>query len=138
MLLFNAVAKLIARLSSKGKYEPLEDEEETAVDHSVATPHEGVLSDLKLHIKLMGGAQIFFYKVLRLLGCLTLVALTIVTLVVDENAKEGSGLIGLLKKKKHKGKRKPSHSDSFTTEEWLQVALLLTYVCIVVIMTCTG
>ena len=126
----STVKHLWLRISSRGKYEPLDDDEGGPPEQPVASLREGVLNDLRAHIDSLGGIEIFVYKILRLAGCLTLVVLTIAILVDEEKARDGPGLLDSLKKKKHKGKKKPSHSDSFTDDEWRQIAMLLTYVCI--------
>jgi hypothetical protein len=128
VLITSAVGQLLARFTSRRKYERLDEDEDVPADGAVANPREGVMSDIRAHIQSMGGTEIFVYKLLRLIGCLTLVGLTIATLVIDEQTRDSSGLLDLLKKKKHKGKKKSNHSDSFSHDEWLQVALLLTYV----------
>lgn len=94
--------------------------------------HGGILADIKVHIDAKGGPVIFTYKILRLLGCLGLVGMTIATLVIDENGRQTSFLEALKRKKKKK--KKNASSDAFTEAEWLQVALCLTYVCVILSM----
>ena len=117
------VQKLLARARPSRK-PAIEEATEVVVEE--APQHNGLIADLKNHINAKGGPVIFFYKVLRLVGCLALVGLTIATLVIDEHDRESS-FIETLKKKKKK-KKHASASDSFTELEWLHVALCLTYV----------
>ncbi|KAH8120523.1 hypothetical protein DFH11DRAFT_1560461 [Phellopilus nigrolimitatus] len=102
-------------------------EEDEAIVEAEASPHAGIIADIKAHVNSTGGPVIFFYKMLRMVGCLVLVGLTIVTLIIDEHERE-IGLLMILKKKK-KGNRKKAapFSDSFSDAEWLQVALCLAY-----------
>lgn len=104
-----------------------EEEEEDVTVEPTVSPHTGIISDVKTHIESMGGPTIFAYKVLRLVGCLVLVVLTIVTLVIDEEEREKSDGFGVARKK-HKGRKKKKSKSGFTDAEWLQVALCLTYV----------
>lgn len=98
----------------------------------VASPHEGIISDVKVHIVSQGGSTVFAYKIARLLGCLTLVALTIVSTVLSDYSKDawsGDAFETSFKKKKGKGRRKkPKDSSDFSVAEWLQISLCLAYV----------
>lgn len=103
---------------------------EADIDESVIRTHAGILADVKSHVKAGGGCIVFGWKLLRLAGCLALVGLTIATLVIDEGNRESS-VIDIWKHKKGKGKKKKKDvpvSDEFTNEEWVHVALCLTYV----------
>ena len=71
----------------------------------VSSPHEGIVNDIKAHVASLGGPTIFAFKIVRLLGCLILVALTIATLIVyDYHNTSGNDILDSLKK--HKGKKK--------------------------------
>ena len=132
LLLLHALlsSKLVRRpVASKQPSEAIDEEEEEAITEPAASPHAGIINDIKTHVHSMGGPVIFTYKVLRLLGCLVLVVLTIVTLVIDEEQRTGTLGFGVAKKK-HKGSRKGKGGAGFTKAEWLQIALGLTYVSI--------
>ncbi|KAG5653499.1 hypothetical protein H0H81_012709 [Sphagnurus paluster] len=73
------------------------------------------------HIKQHGGNIIFAYKIARLVGCLTLLGLTIYSSVISEKA-SGSGLLGVRKKHKY---TKPKRG--FSNHEWLELAMCMTY-----------
>ena len=117
------VQSLLARLfPSRKTFSEDESDTDMPVSHG-----NGIIADIKAHIASKGGPVIFFYKTLRLAGCLVLVGLTIATLVADENERS-SDILDILKKKKRKGKNMPV-SDAFTHDEWYQIVLCLTYVC---------
>lgn len=121
--------KLWSRLRRSDKTSGRVFDAEVDADEPVIRTHAGIIADIQSHVKAKGGPIIFFWKLLRLAGCLTLVGLTMATLIIDEEGRE-STLIDVLKKKKKKGKKKTDPiSDEFTLEEWLHVALCLTYVC---------
>ena len=125
----SAVKRLAARvIRSRKAVHDSDDEELDEVFVDVPNPNLGVLSDIKAHIDSMGGSIVFFYKMLRFVGCLVLVGLTIATLVLDEHQRGNGGLLSQLRKRKEK-KAKKRPSPTFTTSEWLQIALALTYVC---------
>jgi len=77
-----------------------------------------------------GGTIIFVYKIARLVGCLVLVALTIVTLVTNdyEDVSTGKSVEALKKKRKGRKKNHPKDANSFSGAEWLQISLCLAYV----------
>lgn len=120
----------MARLSGLGKPSFERDESDDVQLEVVSSPHEGIVNDIKAHITSLGGLTIFTYKIVRLLGCLVLVALTIATLIVnDYHNTTGSSILDALKK--HKGKKKSKSkkpSETFSQSEWLQIALCLAYV----------
>ncbi|KAK0198511.1 hypothetical protein F5146DRAFT_1100167 [Armillaria mellea] len=86
----------------------------------------GILVEVREHVALHGGPTIFFYMGFRFLGSLTLLALSVASLVLDEQDKTHDN-VGLYGKwgKKHKGKKE--HSRAFTNEEWLETSLCLTF-----------
>ena len=124
--------KLWARIRRRDKANDLALDAEAEVDEAVVRTHSGIIADIKSHVQAKGGPVIFGWKLLRLAGCLTLVGLTMATLIIDEESRESS-FVDVLKWKKGKGKKKKKKdtpaTDEFTTEEWLHVALCLTYVC---------
>ena len=119
------VRHLLSQLSSQ-KSRHSDDTEIVLVDDA-PTPSAGILSDLRSHIQSLGGSSIFFHKTLRLIGVLVLLSLTLVTLVQDEQQRPFSLLIETLKKRGKKHHKKKSLA-TFSPDEWLQIALCLTYV----------
>ncbi|KAL5534538.1 hypothetical protein ACEPAG_1001 [Sanghuangporus baumii] len=115
--------KPVRSLVTRAFRRPITEETDDGIGQDVPE-HGGILADIKMHIDAKGGPVIFTYKMLRLLGCLTLVGLTIATLVIDETDRQ-TGFLEILKKKKKK--KKHARSDEFTEAEWLQVAVCLTY-----------
>lgn len=130
---FSATVLVLRGILSSGVVQGLsqsEDEVEDEVEDINVEPAvsslTGIISDIKAHVQSMGGPITFSYKILRLLGCLVLVVLSIVTLVVDgEERVSSKGSEGT---KKHRGRKKKTSKPGFTDAEWLQVALSLTYV----------
>ena len=96
------VRSLVSRVSCSRKQTEEEIDEANAYE---VVEHGGILADIKAHVNAKGGPVIFAYKTLRLIGCLLLVALTIATLVMDENDRQ-TGFLEVLKKKKRKKKNK--------------------------------
>lgn len=104
-----------------------EDEVVDVIVEPAVPPLTGIISGIKTRVQSMGGPITFSYRVLRLLGCLVLVVLSIATLVMDgeeRGTSKGSEVV----RKKHKGRKKTTGKSGFTDAEWLQVALSLTYV----------
>lgn len=96
-------------------------------------PNQGIhpasfFGQVRAHISIHGGGIIYAYKVIRLVGCLALLALSTATLILEETGQidgfwyETTGKWG----KKHPKHRK-KHAR-FTVDEWLQVALCITTV----------
>ncbi|KAJ8520559.1 hypothetical protein ONZ45_g2613 [Pleurotus djamor] len=101
----------------------------------------GFWSEFKAHVVSHGGLHIFVYKILRLVGCLALLGLSIATLIIDEIEledrqdiqftyadQEPLGWMGALArwgKKKRKHRRK--EVEQLTQTEWLQFAMCMTY-----------
>ncbi|KAK0208414.1 hypothetical protein DFS33DRAFT_1411920 [Desarmillaria ectypa] len=86
----------------------------------------GILAEVREHVALHGGPTIFFYMVFRLLTSLALLGLSSASLVLDERGRtpENLGLYGKWGKN-HKGKKE--HSRAFTSEDWLDASLCLTF-----------
>ncbi|TDL28857.1 P-loop containing nucleoside triphosphate hydrolase protein [Rickenella mellea] len=121
------VKKIIARIFPRSN--AVDPEDNSSLPNATPPPlHAGVVYEVKERIKLMGGSTIFLYKILRLLGCLALVGLTIATLVVDEGKPENKTSF-MVQMKKHWGKKKKRRStdEGFSHHEWLQISVLLTY-----------
>lgn len=121
------VRSLAGRLFSSS-YELIQDEDDVTPLAAPPTGRNGIFSDLKAHIKASGGATVFTYKAVRLLGCLSLLAFTIATAVILEEQSSASHFSSFLKKKKHGGKHENRDGYTFSTAEWLQVGLCLVYV----------
>jgi hypothetical protein len=85
------------------------------------------LLDVQHHVYRQGGVVIFAYKTVRFLSVLALLGFSIATFILEE---EGvittSGKLG----KKLKSIRPNSNSHDLSTAEWLQVAMIFTYVLI--------
>ncbi|KZP16764.1 P-loop containing nucleoside triphosphate hydrolase protein [Athelia psychrophila] len=80
---------------------------------------------VRAHIAIHGGGVIYTYKVVRLIGCLALLGLSIATFILEETGQihfmyNITGKWG----KKHP-KRNKKHAG-FTNAEWVQVALCVT------------
>ncbi|KLO19974.1 P-loop containing nucleoside triphosphate hydrolase protein [Schizopora paradoxa] len=123
------VRRLVSRLLGLGKLSIDREDSDDVQLEVVSSPHEGIVNDIKAHVASLGGPTIFSYKIVRLLGCLILVALTIATLIVyDYHNASGSNILETLKK--HKGKKKSKSkkpSETFSQSEWVQIALCLAY-----------
>lgn len=84
----------------------------------------GIFADFKLYVaEHGGGTRIFVWRVLRLVGTLTLLGLAVATLVID--IEDGNDIVGTTKK--HKKKK----SQWFSKREWIAAALCMTYVRLV-------
>jgi hypothetical protein len=87
--------------------------------------HAGILEDTKRHIRNHGGLTIYLFKVLRLVGCLALLGITIAAFIISEE-ESGDSLLDSLKKKHKKKHRKV---DGWPTpSEWTEIFLCITYV----------
>lgn len=73
-------------LFQKKNEEDHEDGEDVVVQSLVSPPAEYT----KTRIELMGGFVVFAYKMFRLIGCVVLAGLTIVTLVPDTQGRSGN------------------------------------------------
>ncbi|SJL07707.1 uncharacterized protein ARMOST_11057 [Armillaria ostoyae] len=115
-------SRRVRRLFRRSTDAPIAADEEPQLDEAVFQP-AGYFQDLKEHILQSGGAKIFTYRVLRLVGCLVLLGLSITTLVLDveENELATSGKWG----KKHK--KKPRGDRWLKPKEWLAASLCLTF-----------
>lgn len=129
LAVFSAIVLFSRGILSTGVVQDLsqsEDEVEDIVVEPDVSPINGIICDIKTHVQSMGGPIIFSYKILRLLGCLVLVVLSIATDGEERGASKGSEVA----RKKHKGRKKTTGKSGFTDAEWLQVALSLTYVSV--------
>ena len=89
--------------------------------------HEVSLSlnaDFKTHVEALGGSTIFAYKASRLLGCIVLAALTLVTLLLKKEFST-NGLWSIAQE----SQQVILYSLSSGNVEWTQLVLFLTYVC---------
>ncbi|KAJ8703097.1 hypothetical protein PTI98_001750 [Pleurotus ostreatus] len=102
----------------------------------------GFAAEVKAHVASHGGLNIFAYKVARLVGCLSLLGLSIATLIMDEYEMEDKqqldygygdqvplGWLGTLakwggKKRRH---RRRKEVEQLTYNEWLQFAMCMAY-----------
>ncbi|CEL51761.1 ATP-binding cassette transporter abc4 OS=Schizosaccharomyces pombe (strain 972 / ATCC 24843) GN=abc4 PE=3 SV=1 [Rhizoctonia solani AG-1 IB] len=117
------------------------DDSDSIPQQPVVRQHTGFFPDLHSHISALGGAGVFGWKVLRLLACFVLTALTIGAIV---SINEGHKTIGtkeydfsedldidmdtLSKKwgKKHK-KHKKKRERWFSNTEWIEISLCMFY-----------
>ncbi|KAK0238173.1 hypothetical protein EDD85DRAFT_833297 [Armillaria nabsnona] len=116
-------SRRIRRLFWRSTDAPIAADEEPQLEPDAIFHPAGYFQDLKEHVSQSGGAKIFTYRVLRLVGCLVLLGLSIATLVLDveENELETSGKWG----KKHK--KKPRGDRWLKPREWLAASLCLTF-----------
>jgi hypothetical protein len=92
--------------------------------HSEPNPDTGFLGSIKVNIKSNGGLTIWLYKVLRLLGCLALLGVSIAAAVLasDDTLHTNGKHWG-----KH-GRRRHRHKHKFSAYEYIQIALCAFYV----------
>jgi len=100
-------------------------EEEQLSEPNVATYPSGFFADLRHHAKSLGGVDIFTYRVLRLLSVFTLIGLSAATFVIDESPPPHPTTRGKHWGKKHRHRR---GGNTFTSAEWLDLAISMTYV----------
>lgn len=105
---------------------PTQDPQEESPSR-LREPVAGIYSEVVQHIKHSGGPVIFAYKVARLVGCVVLAALTVVTLVSNRASSDESFQLwkGHGKKPKHGGS---APANGFTCDELVQLSLLAFYV----------
>ncbi|KAK0473305.1 hypothetical protein IW261DRAFT_1342846 [Armillaria novae-zelandiae] len=120
LLIWTPVRRFISRLQ---KNKNISDNNR---ESQPTTQSFGILAEVREHVALHGGPTIFFYTVLKFLGSLALLGLSVASLVLDEQDRTHDN-VGLYGKwgKKHKGKKE--HSQAFTNEEWLEASLCLTF-----------
>ncbi|KAL7411452.1 hypothetical protein BDY24DRAFT_353656 [Mrakia frigida] len=112
-------------------------------------------SDLKEHINQVGGRTIFLFNLVRFLGCLALLGLTIAAVVVDsEKSSSGpgagggtKGVVEILKKwkkgRKHKkekgGRGRQRREEEFGREEWVELGqcFFFLYTTLLALLTLT-
>lgn len=93
--------------------------------------YTGLFAEAQQKIKQQGVAA-FVLKIVRILACLALLAITIVAFVQDDEELEGKSFIEVLKGgwgNKHK-RKKQRRRDYIHHEEWIEVTLVAFYVCI--------
>ncbi|KAG8687950.1 hypothetical protein FRC08_011696, partial [Ceratobasidium sp. 394] len=101
----------------------------------IVRQHAGFFPDLRSHIRGHGGAVVFAWKMLRLLSCIALTALTIVAII---STNEGHKTVGskawddvdALSKhwgRKHRKHKKHRRERWFSTAEWMEISLCMFY-----------
>jgi hypothetical protein len=87
-------------------------------------------SDIQYHIHLQGGMHVFAYKLVRFLSVLALLGFSIATFILGEEGTITS--IGKWSKKLRNANLYSNirYLNSLDTDQWLQVAMILTYVFI--------
>lgn len=99
-------------------------------DYTPPVPQEpiaGVWREVKANIRERGGWEVFFWKLVRLLACIALAALSIVSLVSDAQSEPASDPAGF-RKPKHKHPKVPDPRTSFTQHELVELSLVAFYV----------
>jgi hypothetical protein len=91
----------------------------------VLNEHYGLVGEIKLNIKSNGGFEIWFWKVLRLLGCFALVAVSIACAIIETDDTVHTD--GKHWGKKHRHRHRHKHSK-FSDYAILQLALAGLYV----------
>ncbi|TFK76776.1 hypothetical protein BDN72DRAFT_873327 [Pluteus cervinus] len=99
--------------------EELDDEDST--EDATSTTTTSISSEIRLHVAHQGGIVIFAYKILKLLGCLALLGLSIFTAIEDE-LYPSNGLGQFLK-----GRKKNGSEPVLTTDEALALAMCMFY-----------
>ncbi|KAF5377185.1 hypothetical protein D9615_006331 [Tricholomella constricta] len=89
-------------------------------DMDLAPEDSAMPGGLRDHVTQHGGNIIFAYKVVRLIGCLTLLGLSIYSAVLSEQM---SGFRASERRKRKHGKSK----SGFLTHEWLELSMCMTY-----------
>jgi hypothetical protein len=102
------------------------DEEPSAFSEEPSTVH-GFFSEAKAFISRHGGLAIFAYKLARFIGCLVFLALSLATFILEER-EEHSVEAGKASGRKHRKYRHPDGYIPFSRAEWLQFALCMTAV----------
>lgn len=85
-------------------------------------------AEIRRRIASLGGGTIFAYVIVRLLACLALLGLSIASLVIAETSEIQSGDVSPLGKWGKKHRSKNPRSPAFSVEEWLDVAMCITFV----------
>jgi hypothetical protein len=100
----------------------------TSASNHDSEPPTGFLAEINANITSNGGLSIWLYKVVRLIGCLALFAVSIAAAVIagDDTLHTNRKHWG----KKHKHTHGKKHDGAwFSDYEWIQIALALVYVC---------
>ncbi|KAK0192579.1 hypothetical protein F5146DRAFT_1040547 [Armillaria mellea] len=107
-------SRRVRRLFRRSTNAPIAADEEPQLEPEAVFQPAGYFQDLKEHVSQNGGTKIFTYRVLRVVGCLVLLGLSIATLVLDveENELETSGKWG---------------DRWLKPREWLAAGLCLTF-----------
>ncbi|KAG8697036.1 hypothetical protein FRC09_008111, partial [Ceratobasidium sp. 395] len=135
------VKRYIAKLRGR----EVDDDVEVVVP--IIRQHAGFFPDLRSHIRGHGGALIFAWKMLRLVSCIALTALTIVAIISTNEGHKTVGTkdwddVDALSKhwgKKHKKHKKHKRDRWFSTVEWMEISLCMfyTYTTLLAIFTLT-
>lgn len=101
------------------------DFEEEPTPGTEPPPSSGPSAEIRAHITEHGGLHIFAYKIVRLCGCLILLALSIYSAETSNYGSQGFDIFGKWGKK-HKPKK--HRTPKFSVKDWLEVAICMTYV----------
>ncbi|TFK76754.1 P-loop containing nucleoside triphosphate hydrolase protein [Pluteus cervinus] len=96
------------------------DDEDPAED-TTSTTTTSISSEIRLHVAHHGGIVIFTYIIIRLLGCLALLGLSIFTAIEDELYPSNES-VGFLR-----GRKKNGSEPVLTTNETLALAMCMFY-----------
>lgn len=97
----------------------------TPAQATIYNEHEGLLGEIKANIKSNGGLEIWCLKIVRLLGCFALLAVSITAAIIETddtvhtNKKKGG--------KKHRHRHRHRH-EKFSDYSIIQIALAALYV----------
>jgi heme exporter protein D len=136
VFLVQSIYEQVTRHRRQGQTEAADASREERDD--TATYFGGLKTEIAHHVKKRGGFAIFVWKLLRLLTCLALVAVTIAVIVIEKEADSATnqpandGFVDAMKKwgrkKKHRRKHRGDRGALFTIDEWYQISLCLVFV----------
>ncbi|KAJ8594874.1 hypothetical protein M405DRAFT_929881 [Rhizopogon salebrosus TDB-379] len=105
---------------------PTKTEEETSALSEEATRVNGFFSKAKASISRHGGLAIFTYKFARFIGCLVLLALSLVTFILEVREEHSVGADKVSWRQHRKSYHPHNGYIPFSRAEWLQFALCMT------------
>jgi hypothetical protein len=118
------IRSIYARLLPKATFQEESRAEERRAAHPI-----GFFAEAKEHVLEHGGIPIFAYKVARLAGCFTFLALSAVTFILYEEDSTDTNDFHTLGKWHRKPRRRRGNRDTlFSPGEWLHVAVCATTV----------
>lgn len=94
---------------------------------NVRREHQGMWADIQRHTSVYGGPTIFAFLLARLAGCITLLALSIVTVVAEELSSSNVETLGR-KHHHHKDEKWRYFGREWSIEEWLDFWMSVTFV----------